>query len=1408
MLLRLRYSRIVFASILSLLCLLAPRIASAQKGVTSAGTDYWITFMPNYWSPADNIRIFIASGTLNKVDVDVYGGTLPPTQHYAQSMQPNAIWTLTLPNTELAETRIPEVPQYKAIHIVSTSPIAVYGFSNVVTTTDSYLAIPTAGLGTDYYPSCFYDDTYAELGDSRPLAGEFVIVAPYDKTLVTIGPVRCDTRSDATGTVSHQKGDTWTVELQRGQTYLVQSTGLNPGDADPTGTHIVSTKPIGVLSGHQRTRIPSDGHGNSKDHIIEMMPPLSTWGTEYYDMPQGGRTACGNYIRLIAGEDGVYITENGNGIAQLNHAGDFVDRELVTDPVDYKSNGKKFMVVEHSYSQNFNGDAINSDPFSIVMTPKQQFQKKMIFRVPNNVAAGTSYDNYGTFICKKDSITRIMISVNGGPPKRITSYQFAGQGDYPWDSIYSTEPQYTGYRIKFPSQTATYVATCGTPFACYIYGFSYAESYGHPAGMALNIISPDTLPPLEVRDSACGTFNVTYYELRHMPKFSFEDTRIAEIDMITDSSDLRWPKASFNYRFDFNPSLPFTVGDSTAHFTLTVEDPSKDAYAAVWTTDKAGNDTVYEYHYYAPKLSTSSYTFAPVRVSLDSCQTVTIHNISTEGALTISSATILGHALAGHFEVSPTIKDSLLRAGDSLQLRVCYTATDTLPVGELSKDSLVVTTACVPFVYSLEGLPVTPLIVADDKDFGSVAVGDAVTDQVTVHNVGRTALILNKGWNLLNSKDFTFADDQKLPLTIPKGGKVDLTFRFHPQQTGPAVGRQDWGTDLTEPFLHQIKDTSRLTGNGLDAKLKWDRPDQGFWTECDAPDTQRVYLLNPLGTAGTGTGITVGSVVISGTDADEFSIVQEQPGYAPPWTIASGDSLWVDLKFTPNLNKGYVARTAEIRAFASSGGTEYHPVIDLAATVRHSTIRLTPTNYDFGLVQPGNTPTTNVWIHNDGDTTLTLSNLAIDQGFTLSGFTPGQRIAPGDSAMVTVTTPVVNGILLGTLTAFGPIKCTDTTQSTFNAYATSLSFQSKDNDFGDVYICQSGNGVVSTSIFGTKGAKFISARIIDTLGTSGASQYTFWNNKKEIDSLNAFVAPGGKVQFAINYIPALGAGTNAMVVYTWEDTSNGGHVTVITTSKLTGNGLHYNTTLSLKKDYGDQVYSAHVKDIVNIPIQMKTTMDPKAKVYGMSFDVRYKRDEFEAVQPKNEGGFVVSSFNRVPDPSDNNYEIATIKVTSGSPITQTDTVIHLPLVYVIAKDTTSSFRVFPPALLDQSGNTVCWVTPDTIAGTFYGLDYCGDATMRSMVRNGAPTVSIRSVTPNPAVANASVKYNVTLDGAPVTIEVYNQLGQKSLTVMEHQAHQPGTYTAEFDTSVLPSGSYVIRVASMGEVRSQRFVVQK
>jgi hypothetical protein len=787
-----------FITIIGLFAAIAP--ARAQNGQTSSGTDFWMAFMPNYLNPADNIRIFVASGTTNRVHVDVQGGSSgAPSEHFTEIMTANTVWTLSLPNPQLAEERTPEKAEYRAVHVYSDNPVSVYGLSNVLTSTESYLALPTSTLGTEYYPSCFYDDSYAELGLIAPLAGEFVIVAPYDNTQVTIGPARTDTRSDATGTISHHTGDIWTVKLNKGQTYLVQSTGLNVGQEDVTGTHIVSTKPVSVISGHQRCRIPVDGHGNSKDLIMEMMPPVGAWGSEYYVMPQIGRTACGDYVRIIAGEDNVLVTENGQTIAQLTHAGDFMDRELVTDPVVYKSNGKKFFVVDHSYSQGFNGDPNpNTDPFSIVMTSREQFQKKMLFRVPNNVAAGSSYDNYVTFIGPKDSISHILL--NG---KRITSYQLVGR----CDSFPGTNPAMGAYRIKLPNQTATYTAMSGAPFAAYIFGFSYAEAYGHPAGMRVAIISPDSFPPLvRIVDSACGTYHLRFYEPRPL------DTRIAEIAMITDSNDLRWSKASYNFKLSPDPN--FISGDSAIGATLSVIDPGQDGYAAIYVTDRAGNDTVYEYYSYSPKLTftpSPPYSFATL-AGKDTCVTIGIRN-TDHASINIDSIHLGGFGSSGSFDVSPTAS-RVLQPDSTLSLRVCFNPKDTFAVSDTLQ---FLVGLCYPYVLPLNGEGVTSLISVADQDFGNVRVGDTACKTLTITNPGKAALTVTSQ-DLINDPDFSFSDI--LPITIAAGGNKTVTYCFHPHTSGSYSKRVTFGNLNPSPYEHSIKDTALLMGTSGNANVE------------------------------------------------------------------------------------------------------------------------------------------------------------------------------------------------------------------------------------------------------------------------------------------------------------------------------------------------------------------------------------------------------------------------------------------------------------------------------------------------------------------------------------------------------------------------------------------------------------
>jgi len=799
--------------------LLLPRAVDAQKGQTSSGTDFWLGFMPNSFSqtccPPQGMEIFIGSGTANVVSVDAYGGNQLPT-YQQRLMSANSIWTLSSAEPSPWETDSNEHPAFWAIHVYAKNPVVVYGYQYTGANTssaDGYLALPTPALGTEYYPSCYYDDHYT-LGPSNPLAGQFLIISPFDNDTVTIGPVKTPTRVESypqdTGNILNQRGDTWEVILQKGQTYLVQSTGKNYGDDDITGTHIVSTKPIAVLSGHQLCSIPigelADVNG-SKDEIMEMVPPLDKWGSEYYDMPTATRTVCGDLVRVIAGEDGEVITAtslNGSSSASLAKAGDFYDFDLVTNPTDFRSQrGKKFLAVQMAYSQGYDGDPGLSDPFSTVLPAKQRFQKKMFFNVPDRVGV-PGFVHYATFLCQTDSIKAIQI--NGKP---IGSYTFAGSATIP-----GTTPSMSSYRIQLPGDATTYLATCGAPFGCTLYGWSSFESYGQPAGLALNINSDDTRPPLESLEYTCGKYQVHLADNRKPPQYSFTDSKIADLAMITDTFDARWPVPSNNFAFSFDSTHPFTTGDSIAFFNLTVLDPGRDAYAAVWTSDRAGNDTVYEFSYLAPALEPpngTSIDFGSLPIGKDSCLSIVWSNRSN-GALTISSASLVGtdtSVFPGLSNLAPIT----LTPGTSFNQTMCLTSSDTLGVF----DTLLITVGCAELRYPLHISGTTPIIIASDVDFGDVPVGDTACKPVEIRNVGNAPLVLTANWLLPITPDFSFPDSAQFPDTIPPGGSITLDVCFHPQSAGPVQTRIDWGTNLAGAYIHQRKDTSSLFGNGTSA---------------------------------------------------------------------------------------------------------------------------------------------------------------------------------------------------------------------------------------------------------------------------------------------------------------------------------------------------------------------------------------------------------------------------------------------------------------------------------------------------------------------------------------------------------------------------------------------------------------
>ena len=90
-----------------------------------------------------------------------------------------------------------------------------------------------------------------------------------------------------------------TVTLAQVQPLYIQSR------SDLTGTHIVSNKPISLFSGHECAYSPPT-QGLQCDHLVEQIPPTSTWGRVFLTAPSADRKT-GDTFKIVASQENTTI---------------------------------------------------------------------------------------------------------------------------------------------------------------------------------------------------------------------------------------------------------------------------------------------------------------------------------------------------------------------------------------------------------------------------------------------------------------------------------------------------------------------------------------------------------------------------------------------------------------------------------------------------------------------------------------------------------------------------------------------------------------------------------------------------------------------------------------------------------------------------------------------------------------------------------------------------------------------------------------------------------------------------------------------------------------------------------------------------------------------------------------------
>jgi len=424
------------------------------------GKEFWLTFMRNHNNPPPgpnsnnlSLELFITSDYNSEVVIEIPGIGYREVVEVPANTVRNIIID---PAAQITTSEV--VEENMAVHIVASEPVTIYGLNRRKQTTDTFLGLPVEVIGSVYRAICY--------NVSQELMSQFAIVATEDQTTVTIVP--------ATNTSGgRQRGKAFNITLNKGDVYQVSALNSKRKGVkdDLTGTVVTADKKISFFSGHQCAYVP-DGV-IACNHLVEQLPPLSSWGRNYYLGELKSRSK--STYRVLADQDGTRVFEDAQFVIELK-AGQYYEK-MHSKPVQITSN-KPVLVAQYSQG-NKNGDAIG-DPMMLLISPTQQFLKKYRFATPVN----GFWEHYINIVIPTTAIPTLRLDQRRVDPKY---FQKIGLSRY---SI--------GYiSVSF----GTHEISAAEKFGLTSYGFGYDkdqyDAYGNISGQSFveYKVQPDEMPP-------------------------------------------------------------------------------------------------------------------------------------------------------------------------------------------------------------------------------------------------------------------------------------------------------------------------------------------------------------------------------------------------------------------------------------------------------------------------------------------------------------------------------------------------------------------------------------------------------------------------------------------------------------------------------------------------------------------------------------------------------------------------------------------------------------------------------------------------------------------------------------------------------------------------------------------------
>jgi hypothetical protein len=563
--------------------------------ISSAGTEFYITTIPYYYADFGMKHYKILNVVCDKVTEVTITNTADGTTRSIFT-KPNEVTTIDLYELDKAYryfSHEAEHPPERVFHdlsvrITSKSPI-VASFSTIDNYNgDSYLVLPISSWGREYVINSF--NSKHNKSGSVNVQSMVCIVAAFDNTRVFYTLVG----DGNTETVGGQKiGETRQYTLNKGDVLPISSLGTT--GTSMTGSLVLSSKPVGVVSGHQLVHLPT--LEDNYNFVIEMELPVFTWGKEFH-IPKNFSRRIGYVFQVVAKEPNTTIFINGEEVKNLGTKLQTTSAEWGEFNLDniYWNNSIENIVVTADkpisitvYNQGSFVDSISQKPFQMTLSPITQYQKHIVFS-PILLHFG-NFTNWLNVIVPLDEDNKI-------------------PSDVEWGELVSDTIQWTPFTEKWGESVQTYYGTqngkkygitnitlnkigmyqirAKEPMMAYLYGQSTIESFGFPAFVGLKDVTKiDTIPPKfnflvnNYVGEVTGLNGVGSPTIQDMPEDGDSRTNLGFVFERTEYT--------VNFEMTINEFVPGEERITT--FQPSVIDKSKDAQIVITAIDRAGNDT-------------------------------------------------------------------------------------------------------------------------------------------------------------------------------------------------------------------------------------------------------------------------------------------------------------------------------------------------------------------------------------------------------------------------------------------------------------------------------------------------------------------------------------------------------------------------------------------------------------------------------------------------------------------------------------------------------------------------------------------------------------------------------------------------------------------------------------------------